>query len=692
MDAADRAQVEVALLDALFSQAPQGLWVLDTDLRVIRFNHAAPGVRDVPPEDVLGHTIDEFALGAGTEEITSLAEEVLRTGRVVRDRLVTGSPLSAPDQVMTVSLSLFRLHDADGETLGLAAIVDDVTEREAALERLDVLHEAQGSVGTSLDAFRTAEELVGVLVPRLADAAAVDLIDEALRGRAPRRGPLAADTPLRRGAFRSVRGGEGSLSKGELSTFPFPTPFTQALNDMRPRLVARVDAGDAWIGADPDRWKPLLSAGVHSLIVVPLKLRETLLGLASLYRFVRSDPFGDDDYALATEVVAKAAVHIDNARSYVRERDIATVLQRGLMPDRPPALSAVDTAYAYLPEGAGGDWYDVIPLSGARVALAVGDVAGHGIEAAAAMGQLRTALRTLALQDLEPEEMLARLDETAGFLARTHTSLGPGGDAAEEFLATCLCAVYDPVSRSCTAARAGHQPLLVLGPDGSRTPFDVPAGPPLGAGSAGYTSATTTLAESSLLALYTNGLVTARGRDADAARSRLHEILAQPDAALEQLCDTAVYELIPAKPEDDAVMLLARTRALRADRVTVWTLPARESVVATARRLVEHQLAAWDLADAVFTTELIVSELVTNAIHYGQGPIELRLILDRNLICEVSDTSSTSPHMRHAAPTDEGGRGLFIVMQLSDRWGTRTAGEGKTIWSEQALPDGTALP
>ncbi|MFD7231982.1 SpoIIE family protein phosphatase [Streptomyces sp. NPDC059881] len=691
MDADDKGRRDAAILDALFSQAPQGLFLCDTDLRVVRFNRAAPGVRGVPPEKVLGHTFAEFAPGTTDVDITALSEEVLRTGKVIRDRLVRGRPPSNPDKEMVVSFSLFRLQGADGEILGLAALVDDVTERESALERLDLLHEARKSIGTTLDAFRTAEELTDVLVPRVADAAAVDIIDEALRGRSLPSGPVAADTPMRRAAFRSVRGGEGPRPKGELATLPFPTPYTQALNDLRPRIVSGIAPDDAWLATDPDRAAALRSAGVHSLLVLPLRLRDTVLGLTALYRFDRPDAFDGDDLALVTEIVAKATLHLENARSYVREHTIATTLQRDLMPCRPPGLSAVDTAYAYLPESAGGDWYDVIPLSGARVALAVGDVAGYGIEAAAIMGQLRTALRTLALQDLEPEEALTRLDETAAFLGRTRSPVAADCESAPDFVATCLFAVYDPVSRSCTAARAGHPAPLVLGPDGSTTPFEVPSGRALGsADGMGYMSATSTLPESTLLALFTDGLVKPYGRDTEAARSRLGEILSQPDAPLDQLCDTAVYELVPSEPRDDAVLLLARTRALPADRVTVWSLPQNDSVVATARRLVEHQLGAWDLTDAVFTTELIVSELVTNAIRYGQGPIELRLILDNTLICEVSDTSSTSPHMRHATATDEGGRGLFIVMQLSDRWGSRSTADGKTIWSEQAIPDGPA--
>ncbi|MFE0037970.1 SpoIIE family protein phosphatase [Streptomyces sp. NPDC059015] len=690
MDGDDARRRDSAILDALFTQAPHGLFLCDKELRVVRFNSAAPGVRGIPPEEVLGRTVAELTDGFTGDPVAALAEDALRTGTVVRDRLITGRPLSDPDRDMTVSLSIFRLEGTDGEILGLAVIADDVTEREAALGRLDLLHQARQSIGTSLDAYGTTEELVEVLVPRLADAAAVDLLDDALRGRPLRPGPVPADTPLRRAAFRSVLGREQGPRKGELNTFGAHTPYSQVLNDLTPRLITDVDANDAWLGADPERGEPIVSAGVHSLVVVPLALRETVLGVAALYRFERPELFDDADLALSTELVSKTALHLHNACSFARERTVATTLQQGLMPSRPPELTAVDTAYTYLPEGAGGDWYDVIPLSGARAALVVGDVAGHGIEAAATMGQLRTALRTLALQDLEPGELLDRLDETAAFLSRMRSPVGHGDEAPPGHLATCVCVVYDPVSRVCSAARAGHPLPLVLGPDGSAMEFDVPNGPPLGAEGAGYASATVTLPASTLLALYTNGLVSIPGQDAGKARARLHQILAQPEESLGRLCDSAVYELLPRRPRDDAVLLLARTRALGADRVTSWTLPRDDSVVATARRLIEHQLQVWDMPDAVFTTELIVSELVTNAIRHGQGPIELRVILDRTLICEVSDASSTSPHMRHATATDEGGRGLFIVMQLSDRWGTRTTGDGKTIWSEQAIRHGVA--
>ncbi len=291
------------------------------------------------------------------------------------------------------------------------------------------------------------------------------------------------------------------------------------------------------------------------------------------------------------------------------------------------------------------------------------------------MGRLRTALTTLAVRDLAPEELLSCLDETTVSLAR---------DTGERVTASCLYAVFDPVTRTCTAASAGHAPPVALGVLGEPLVLEPPAGPLLGTGRGGYEAVRVELPDGSLLALYTNGLV----RAAADARQTLLRLLSHPDRPLRQLADDAVYALLPGQSEDDAVLLLARTRGLAEDRLAEWTLPKDPAVVGTARRLAEHQLSAWGLEDLSFTTELIVSELVTNAVRYGSPPIRLRMIRDRSLMCEVSDGSSTAPHLRNARSIDEGGRGLALVAQLAARWGTRFGRRGKTIWSEQELDGG----
>ncbi|GAA4839703.1 SpoIIE family protein phosphatase [Kitasatospora terrestris] len=690
---ADRDEVSAAVLEALFAQSPQGMFLFDEELRVVRYNSTGRGVRGVPPDRILGHTVADFAPGFATGELDKLAREVLRDGVRVRELLVRGYVPGRPEHEMAVAVSMYRIRLDNGQVFGLAS-VEDVTERQAAIRRLDVLHAAHRRIGASLDAPGIAAELAAVAVPALADAITVDLLDEPMRGLPARHGPVEADAPLRRAAFRSLDGDTGPIGPGELSTFPVSTPFTRSLDDARPRLITHLDPSEPWLDTDPERLRPLLATGIHTVIVVPLTVQDTLLGVVGLYRYRHPEPFDKDDLQLATEVAARAALSIDQARSYARERNIATTLQRHLLPREPQRLSAVDAAHLYLPGavGSGGDWYDVIPLSGTRVGLAIGAVTGDGIEAAATMGQLRTALRTLAVLDLTPEELLVRLDETARVLAVEQDRRRRAGGRG---VASCLYLVYDPVERTCVGASAGHPGPLIVGPDGEQVPYPIVTGEPLGLGDGCYETATLELAEGSVLALHTDGLTSAvRGSD---PLGRLARLLARPEREPRALADDIAYGLLSGRQRDDVLLLVARTRALAEDRVAAWSFPGDPAVVATARRLVEHKLAEWGLAELEFATDLIVSELVTNAVRYGAAPIRLRMIRDRELICEVSDSSSSAPHLRRARSTDEGGRGLFIVGQLADRWGTRFSRRGKTIWAEQPVEpaeqgEGAALP
>ncbi|MFD0502374.1 SpoIIE family protein phosphatase [Streptomyces chiangmaiensis] len=360
----------------------------------------------------------------------------------------------------------------------------------------------------------------------------------------------------------------------------------------------------------------------------------------------------------------------------------ALTLQRALLPQQPAEQPAVDIAYRYLPAGTragvGGDWFDVIPLSGVRVALVVGDIVGHGIHASAAMGRLRTAVRTLADVDLPPDELLTHLDDLV-----LHLEDAP---ANGERGATCLFAVYDPVSRHCTLASAGHPLPFVIAPDGRVQEIAGEIGPPVGVGGLPFENIELDLAEGSTLALYSDGLVHSGTRDFGEGLTLLRSALASSPDCLEAACSTIMDTLLSGPPEDDVVLLLARTCALTSDRVVTWDIPADPECVAQARTLAVEQLEAWRLPALTFVTELVVSELVTNAIRYGTPPIQLRLVRDTALICEVSDSSNTAPHLRRARTFDEGGRGLLLVAQLTQRWGTRHSKGGKTIWCEQALP------
>ncbi|MGR7001774.1 SpoIIE family protein phosphatase [Yinghuangia aomiensis] len=334
--------------------------------------------------------------------------------------------------------------------------------------------------------------------------------------------------------------------------------------------------------------------------------------------------------------------------------------------------------------GVGGDWFDVIPLSGARVALVIGDVAGHGAHAAATMGRLRASVHTLADLDMAPDELLAHLDDLViRFVDEEDT--GYDGVDTTALGASCLYAVYDPVSRQCSMARAGHPPPAVVLPDGDVTFPDLPAGPPLGLGGLPFESAEFDLPAGSLIVLYTDGLVADRDRDIESGLERLRVALADPGRPLDDITKSVLDTVPVHPPEDDVALLVARTRVLDTSRVVTWELPADPAVVAEARNHTNRQLTVWGLDDAAFTTELVISELVTNAIRYARGPIRIRLIRDDTLICEVSDTTSTAPRLRHARTTDEGGRGLFLVAQFTQRWGTRYTQDGKTIWAEQQL-------
>jgi serine phosphatase RsbU (regulator of sigma subunit)/anti-sigma regulatory factor (Ser/Thr protein kinase) len=398
-----------------------------------------------------------------------------------------------------------------------------------------------------------------------------------------------------------------------------------------------------------------------------------------------------DDLLLARELVARAAVCVDNARRYSRERAAALALQRSLLPRRLTGGIALDVASRYLPAevhddagGAGGDWFDVIPLSGARVALVVGDVVGHGVTAAVTMGRLRTAVRTLADMDLPPDELLAHLDDWAIRLVEEES--GDQAAAATVLGATCLYAVYDPITRRCTMARAGHPPPAVVTPDRDVTFPELPAGPPLGLGGLPFEPADLELPQGSLIALYSDGLIESPDQDIDVGMSRLGQALARPGLPLEELCRAATEGLDPGPPSDDVTLLLARTHALTPERVASFEFPSDPAVVADARGQTEEQLSRWGLPDLITTAELLVSELVTNAIRYASGPIRLRLIRQSVLTCEVADASSTSPRLRHPRTLDEGGRGLFLVAQLARRWGTRYVGNGKIIWADLDLP------
>ncbi|MDF3299031.1 SpoIIE family protein phosphatase/ATP-binding protein [Streptomyces tropicalis] len=657
--------------DAVLHSVREGVIILGDGGELLLANDEAHRLLGLPQDAERRH-VDDLGLEA---DIAGL----LSSGRLATDEVhLVGDRLLAVNQ---------RPTDLDGGPPGSVATLRDSTElralsgrAELTRERLSLLYDAGVGIGTTLEVARTAEELAEVSVPRFADFTTVDLYDPVLIGEDPE-----SASALRRVASAGVRADAPLYPVGRQIRFVAASPQGRSLRTGRPVLEPRLQDAPGWLAQDPERGREVVGHGIHSLITVPVRTGAQVLGVVSFWRSQGTEPFDAEELVLAEELVARAAVSIDNARRYTREHSMAVTLQRSLLPRSLPEQSALDIAFRYLPAqaGVGGDWFDVLPLSGARVALVVGDVVGHGLHAAATMGRLRTAVHNFSALDLPPDELLGLLDELVARIDQDETA---DGVSAPITGATCLYAVYDPVSRRCAVARAGHPPPAVVAPDGGVSFPEVPAGPPLGLGGLPFEAADLALEEGSRLVLYTDGLVEDRERDIDAGLAQLQASLETSGGSPEETCRAVLDALLPSRPVDDVALLVARTRALGADRTAEWDVPADPAAVGEVRAWVTRRLSQWGLDDLAFTTELVLSELVTNAIRYGSEPIRVRMLRDRTLICEVFDSSDTSPHLRYAASTDEGGRGLFLVAQLCDRWGTRYTPTGKVIWAEQSLP------
>lgn len=679
----------LALLHGLATQSPLGLAIYDTELRLTWCNAMYEREIGQPFAEFRGTRADQlysngkFLTTGHPPTLDEVMHHVLDTGEPFLDLHFQGRPPSDPETDHVWSCAYYRLQDADGHVLGVCEDAFDISDRYKAQQRLALLVEAGRGIGTALDVTVTAEKLTEVAVPEFAETVTVDLARAVLEGEVPTAGDSAGMSLVRVARCPAEE----------------PGPETRAGRPgQQPPRPHSVDDSRVEYPPGSPQYRSLSSGGLvldDTALVVPLRAGNSTLGLVTFLRGTGSATFDGGEVALADELAARTAVSIDNARRFTRERTASLALQRQLLPQHVPEQSAVDLAYRYLPSddmtGVGGDWFDVIPLSGTRVGLVVGDVVGHGLQAAATMGRLRTTVRAFAQMDLDPVELLSRLDDLVGAQSveeqRGEPGLPDGTYADVTTGATCLYAVYDPVSRRCVMARAGHLPPAVVDPDGRLSFPLLPAGPPLGIGGLPFESLEIELPVGSLLALFTDGLVEARDRDIDHGLDILGQVLSDRNASLEALCDRAVAELLPGGgATDDTALLLVRTRELDASQVTEWELPAELVAAGRARELATRQLHHWGLEELAFATELVVSELVTNAVRYAEGPIQVRLIRDRTLLCEVADRGHTSPHLRHSGEEDEGGRGLFIVAQLVQRWGTRYTRSGKTIWTEQALP------
>ncbi|WP_086809527.1 SpoIIE family protein phosphatase, partial [Streptomyces murinus] len=659
-----RIETDLAASQAIFGQSPFGFLLLDFDLRVRRVNQRFANVFGGSPDDHRGKGVFDYLPRGEAERVSATLRRVLESGDPITDMHVTGH-VPGSEERRHWSVNLYRVHSGSGRPIGVAWLATDVTSRRAAAREaaaarrnLALLNEAGARIGNSLDLETTARELLDVVVPGFCDLATVDLYQGLLTGDETPPGMADGSAELRRVAIASavadapVGRVTETVKVGAVHHFPFNSPCADALRTARPRAVPAEEG-----------------SLVQSTLAVPMVAHDTVVGLVRFARTKGSEPFGERDRDLAVELAARAAVCMDNARLYRREHERALILQRSLLPPGDPEASGLDIACRYLPGNAatevGGDWFDVIELPGHRTALVVGDVMGRGLRAAVAMGELRTAVRTLALLDLEPAEVLSALDEIArglgtpgGVQQATRTARQPrDADLSEVYLATCVYAVYDSVTRRCTFANAGHLPPVLVEPGEPALMLDVPPGMPLGVGGEPFEEVEVELAEGALLALYTDGLVESRDHPLDEGLHAFIGALTDPARPLEDVCDHVLNTLDTHHGEDDIALLMARVQGLPVDSVGDWTLPREPRSVGRAREHARAQLLEWGLEALVDTTELLVSELVTNALRYGEGEIRLRLLLDRTLVCEVWDGGLVQPRRRRARDTDEGGRG-----------------------------------
>ena len=556
-------------------------------------------------------------------------------------------------------------------------------EYAAVRERLEFLNEVSGRIGTSLDLERTIREVTSAAVPRFTDFAGTHLRAAVLAGEGFPDGPPDVTTIWHRvWVEHNDEPGrwDDTVPVGESIAFPEHTPFFRCMVTGEPVLIEHVDEelSNRISGEFEKRdLRPLITG--RSLLIVPLKARDVVLGFMVLMRRPGREPFDDMDRTTGAELAARAGLVLDNARMYTYQENVAETLQDSMLPNVEPRMAGCDIATRYLPGArlgrVGGDWFDSVKLPGSRTALVVGDVMGHGLNSAAMMGQLRTAVLTMATMEMPPAQLLRNLDDLAQRLG-------------DQYLATCLYAVYDPIRSELQIANAGHiPPVLVRAEDGRAELLRLPTGAPIGVGGVAFETATVRVGPGDRLVLCTDGLVEVRGQDIGAGLAALCASAAHPAASMDDACDTIIRALNPREGrKDDVALLMARLNGIPSDDVAEWQLALDPREVARARRLVRSRLLDWELPHAVESAELMVSELVTNAVKHGRTHhIGLRLVRTAALLCEVSDDEPAPAALLDAATHDEFGRGLKIVSSLARAWGTSATAHGKTVWFEQAL-------
>ncbi len=685
---------------------------IDYDGRIVQHDRNAAKILARKPEDLLGAQLIELT-SAGTHGNNAQPNSAHANSHAARqadsaaavaglleairsDRegsaMLTIDTRDGPPTEAVVTVHPMRAGGTSLAALALLRIPAPGEERfvDPALMRRQMLDDTFTRIGDTLDIDHLARELMDALVPHFCNAADLLLL-ESLAGddEWPAHGPEGS-LPLRRIILQHDRkdpAWEAAFPTGEILRYPSRSPYFQCMDTGAPVLETTVSESQASKIAKAWRRKPVakLLSGA-SMLMLPLIARGSMLGFFACTRQEGFRRFDAYDIEIGMDFASRAAMFIDNARRYSREHATALTLQRSMLPTGLSYPSSVEVKHRYLPGSklieVGGDWYESIALPGGRVALVVGDVAGHGVRAAVTMGRLRTAIHTLAMLELPPADSLQQLDELMHTLGER-----------EPHFATCAYAVYDAVSGECEVAVAGHLPPLLVHPDGSNELLDVPPAPPLGIGDGEVESRRFKIEDGSLFVLYTDGLVENKGQDISDGLARLRGIFGpgSPTKALEDLCKATLDGVYSDHQRDDIAVLIARLRRLPEDSYASWTLAPKLTSVREARSVLAEPMKRWDLEDLIPTTELLVSELVTNAVKYSRGEVTLRLVNEKALVCEVTDNSGALPRLRQASGDDENGRGLQIVRQLAHRWGARRTATGKVVWCEQPLP-GSAGP
>ncbi|MDX3317583.1 SpoIIE family protein phosphatase [Streptomyces violaceoruber] len=693
----------------LVGPGPERLLVLAADADGLRRDYA-DGTDDSAGPAVVERIAPAFALHTdfpGADELARRLPEILpsmsvgESARIVAQVLELGYPVlefSRHDRVPVtpdwgVPRRAERRARRERAARALAAgepvpdeLRDEAEDLEyaAVRERLEFLNEVSGAIGTSLDLSRTIVEVSRAVVPRFTDVAGTYLREQVVAGEGFPDGVPDTTTMWHRVALEHTDEPgrwDDVVPVGEAMPFPAHTPFFQCMTTGEPVLVPRIteEMGHAIASQFEKRdIRPLITG--RSMLLVPLKARTVVLGFMILLRHPERPVFNDMDRVTGAELAARAGLVLDNARMYTHQENVAETLQDSMLPHIPARLAGCDIATRYLPGTllgrVGGDWFDAVKLPGARTALVVGDVMGHGLNSAAMMGQLRTAVQTMAGLDLPPAQLLRNLDDLAQRLGDTH-------------LATCLYAVYDPIAGELHLANAGHiPPVLVRAEDGASELIDLPTGAPIGVGGVPFESVRVPVAPGDRLVMCTDGLVEVRGEDIGVGLATLCESAAHPAASMDDACDTIIRALgAGGGRKDDVALLMARLTGIEPDAVAEWRLARDPAEVGRARAAVREQLYDWGLPKLVAPAELMVSELVTNAVRHSHArPVALRLVRADTLLCEVDDDDHELPALKSAGPGDETGRGLRVVSTLAREWGASRTGAGKTVWFELTLP------